>query len=107
MVGRYIGNKIENCDDGNASLRGQVRNFLDDTFIECACTHTTISPPRGDNDVRPEGAEFGGDAALGVDLKIQEGGGNRGASAQREQDHEQAAAIRGENSAEDAPEHFA
>jgi len=48
-----------------------------------------------------------GETALGIDLKIQQGSGDGGSGAKREQQHEQARAIRGKQPPDDAPEHGA
>jgi hypothetical protein len=58
-----------------------------------------------DHHVCAEGTEFGAEAAAGIDLKIQKGGGHGRTGAQSEQDHEQAATIRDQQAADDAPEH--
>src|SRR5260370_33140610 len=49
---------------------------------------------RSHDHVGAKSAEFGGEAKLGVDLKIQEGGGDGGGGAEREQGHKQAGAMR-------------
>src|SRR5258708_23741313 len=58
-------------------------------------------------DIGAERAEFGGEAALGVDLKIQQRCGHCRASSKRQQNDEQSSAIGSKNSPDHAPEHFA
>jgi len=58
-----------------------------------------------DEHVGTEGAKFGSEAALGVDLEIEERGSDSGARAQGEQHNEKAAGVGAEKAADDAPEH--
>src|SRR5260370_10169549 len=52
-----------------------------------------------------ESGEFGGKATLGVDLKIEEGGGDRGTRAEGQQHDEKPAGVGTKQAADDAPEH--
>src|SRR5215472_3464146 len=60
---------------------------------------------RCDDYVWTKGAKFGGEAALGVHLKIEESRGDGGADAERQQHDEQASGISAQQTPEDAPEH--
>src|SRR5260370_31810992 len=60
---------------------------------------------RENDHIGAEGSEFRGDAALGVDLEIEEGGGDGGACAQGKQHNEKATGGRAEETADNAPEH--
>lgn len=62
---------------------------------------------RENDHISAEGTEFRGEAPLGVDLKIEEGGSDGGAGAQGEQHNKEAAAIGAQETADDAPEHGA
>src|SRR5579885_2875793 len=62
---------------------------------------------RKDEHIGTKAAEFGGQAALGICLKIQERPGNRGARAQSEQNHEEPRAMREKKAAYDTPKHRA
>ena len=53
----------------------------------------------------PESAKFRGDAALGIDLQIQESGRDGSASPESQQNNEETTAIRSEQTTNDAPEH--
>jgi hypothetical protein len=59
---------------------------------------------RNDN-ICPEGAELGGDPALGVDLKVEQRRRNGSASAESKQYDEKSAAIGSQQAPDDAPEH--
>src|SRR5580700_2341930 len=61
---------------------------------------------RADNDVGAEGAEFSGEAALGIDLEIEERRRDGCARAEGEQNHKQAPAIGAEQTTNNAPEHL-
>src|SRR5258708_38276635 len=60
---------------------------------------------RENDHIGAEGAEFGGQAALGVDLKIEESGCNCRARAKCQEHDEQPAWICAKQAADDAPEH--
>jgi hypothetical protein len=55
--------------------------------------------------VRPEGAEFGGETALGVDLEIEQSAGDGGSCAESEENDEQASTICPKETTNNAPEH--
>jgi hypothetical protein len=59
-----------------------------------------------DDDVGPEGAEFGSYAALGIDLQIEERRRNGSAGPERQQNHKKAPAIGPEQMPNDAPKHL-
>jgi hypothetical protein len=58
-----------------------------------------------DQDVSAEGAELSSEAAFGVDLEIEESGGDGSTCAESEKHDEEPATIGAEEAAEDAPEH--
>src|SRR5712664_2110000 len=60
---------------------------------------------RENDHIGAEGSEFRGEAALGVDLKIEESGGDGGAGAKGKQHNEKATGVRAEETADNAPEH--
>jgi len=58
-----------------------------------------------DKDIRTERTDFGGDTALGVNLEIEEGGGDGGSCGEGKENNEEAAAVGEEESADEAAEH--
>ncbi len=84
------------------------RNLLDQGLVQGLGDRVRSSGILGsDDDVRAEGAEFGGEATLGVDLEIEQGSGDGGSCAQSKKNNEEATAIGAEQVADDAPEHCA
>src|SRR5256885_15107895 len=53
----------------------------------------SFCPTGRDQNIWPKRAKFGGDAAFGVDLEIQEGGSDGGACSESEENDEEAATV--------------
>src|SRR4051812_45054162 len=104
--------RITGITDGNVSryvedrqntdlLPFQVaRNLPTSRFCQCA-TYGARYVAWSNHDICTEDAELGGEAALGIELEIQQSGGDRGASAQREKEDQKAAAVRSKHAAHD------
>src|SRR6266566_383620 len=101
---RNAGDHVKSGQCGHAAARNICGHCMDDGLRQRlgAWRQRTF---RNDQYVWAEGAEFGGEAALGIDLQIKKGGGDGSAGSEGEQHDEQPAAVGSEQTPKDAPEH--
>src|ERR1700693_2503917 len=93
---------------GGGARRERLTHIVDDRFVQGynGCARRCCAS-RSDDDIGAADAKFFGEPVAGIHLEVQECGGERRAGAEGQENYEQSAALGREETANDAPEHFA
>jgi hypothetical protein len=98
--------EIKEWADSDVAARRCKGNAVGQSHWQRGLTSRSLCGVKGSYEhVWAKSAEFRSEAALGIYLEIEKGGGDGGSCAKSEENDEQAAAIRSEQPANDAPEH--